>query len=266
MPKTSRRVRRKKTFRRRKTPISAIVRRNTLRLNRLTKQQFRLSQYSFRGQGSGDLVTFPLIQPNLWNPIFQSNFRANNTDRCFINNIDLMINVTVGQSGDLTFSPMHYCIFIVSIKPEAKLQTLQRLSPALTAAAMTEDIDYTYNSIGATVGQAQWRLNPAIYNVHGIRRGMVGNYSFEDLVADAQAVTNISDANRNHKMKISWKRRLKRAVGEDANNNPLEWKDMTVNEVNPADQLYLIFFNNAVELTQSLDIAWSIQANTKIPQ
>lgn len=263
MPKTSRRVRRKSTYRRKKSNIAGLVKRNTLRLNKLTRQQFRLSQYSFRGEGTATIETFPLIQPNLWNPIFQSNFRANNTDRCFINNIHLLVNITVGQSGDLTFSPIHYCLFIVSIKPEAKLQTLQRISPL--ANNLTEDIDYTYNTIGATVGQAQWRLNPAIYNIHGIRRGMVGNYAFEDLIADAQPVTNIADANRNHKLVIPWKRRIKRVQGQDANNQPLEWKDMTVNEVNPADQLYAFFFNNS-EITQQVDIAWSLQANCKVPQ
>lgn len=40
---------------------------------------------------------------------------------------------------------------------------------------------------------------------------------------------------------------------------------MTVNEVNPADQLYAFFFNNA-EATQQVDIAWSLQANCKVPQ
>lgn len=248
---------------RRNRAKTRVDRRQDRAIQKLLRQQYRLSQYSFRGEGVDSYQSYPLIQPNNWNPIFQSNFRANNTDRCFINNIDIHANITVGVSGVASYNPMHYCIFVVSLHKEARLQTIQRLSPLLTNPQ--EDIDYTFNTIGATVGQAQWRLNPAIYNIHAMRRGMVGNYSFEDVVADATAVSNIEDANKNHHMNVKWKRRVKRAVGQDINGNPLEWKDMTVNEVNPADQLYILFFNNATA-DQAVSFAWSLQANTKVPQ
>lgn len=260
MPSKNKRTQTKSKGRRAKR---AVDRRQNAAISKLLKQQYRLSQYSYRGEGTGTYQSYPLVQPNNWNPIFQSNFRANNTDRCFINSMHVLTNTTVGLSGVASYNPFHYCIFVVSLRKEARLQTIQRLSPLLTNPQ--EDIDYTYNTIGATVGQAQWRLNPAIYTIHAIRRGMVGNYSFEDLAPDAVPVSNIEDANKNHKLNIKWKRRLKRAVGQDINGNPLEWKDMTVNEVNPADQLYLLFFNNAVA-DQEVSFAWSLQANTKVPQ
>jgi len=246
-----------------KSKQSATDRRQNAAISKLLTQQYRLSQYSFQGEGDGTYQSYPLVQPTLWQPIFQSNFRANNTDRAFIQNMHILCNVTVSISGTVSYNPLHYVIFIVSLKKEARLQTIQRLSPLLTNPQ--EDIDYSYSPIGATVGNAQWRLNPAIYNIHAMRRGMVGNVSQEALAADAPLVTNIADANRNHKFDVSWKRRLKRVNGVDVNGNPLEWKDMTVNEVNPADQLYMLMFNNA-SVDQEVAFAWSCQANTKVPQ
>lgn len=240
-----------------------VDRRQDRAISKLLKQQYRLSQYKFDGGGTGTYQSYSLVQPNLWTAIFQSNFRANNTDRCFINNLHFLTNVTVGVSGLVSVNPFHYVIFFVSLRKEARLQTIQRLSPNLTNPA--EDIDYTYESIGASIGNAQWRLNPAIYNIHAMRRGMVGNYAVEDVIVDAPLVTNIKDANKNHKFVIPWKRRIKRVNGQDVNGNPLEWKDMTIFEVNPADQLYMLFFNNA-EVDQEVDFAWSMQANTKVPQ
>ncbi len=242
---------------------TAVDKRQDAAIRKLLTQQYRLSQYSFNGEGDGTYQSYALIQPNAWDPVFQSNFRANNTDRCFINNIHILANITVGVSGLISYNPFHYTIFIVSLRKEARLQTLQRLSPLLVNPQ--EDIDYTYSTIGASVANAHWRLNPAIYQIHAMRRGMVGNYAFESVAADATPVSNIQDANKNHKFVIPWKRRIKRAVGQDVNGNPLEWKDMTVNEVNPSDQLYMLFFNNA-EVDQEVAFAWSVQANTKVPQ
>lgn len=259
------RRKRKQTRKGYKVPAgkTLIDRKQSAAINKLLKQQYRLSQYSYQGEGDGTYQSYPLINPAVWNPIFQSNFRANNTDRCFIQNVHLLTNITVGISGTVSYNPFHYCLFVVSLRKEARLQTLQRLSPLLTNPV--ENLDYTYSPIGATVGNAQWRLNPAIYQIHAIRRGMVGNVSVEALAADAPQVTNIEDANKNHRIVVPWKRRIKRVTGLDVNGNPLEWKDMTVNDVNPADQLYMLFFNNA-EADQEVAFAWSMQANTKVPQ
>lgn len=111
---------------------SAVDKRQDRAISKLLTQQYRLSQYSFRGEGQGTYQSYPLIQPNAWNPVFQSNFRANNTDRCFINNVHILSNITVDVSGVASVNPFHYTIFIVSLRKEARLQTIQRLSPLLT--------------------------------------------------------------------------------------------------------------------------------------
>ena len=188
--------RRRRTTRKGKSK-SAADRRQDRAIARINRTMLRWSQYNIQGTGGDSYHSFPLVIPNTWQSNFQANFRANQTDRCFVKSFDIMSNITVGISGVASFSPMHYCMFVVQIKKQAQMQTIARLGPSL--ATVTEGIDYTYQPIGTTVGQAHWQLNPAIYRVLASRRGMVGDYSFEDLSADATPVSNIRDANKNHR-------------------------------------------------------------------
>lgn len=230
---------------------------------KIQRQQLRAGQYKATGESTATYYAYPLVTPNTWQGVFQSNFRGENPDRCFVQNVDIMTNLTVNVSGVATFAPMHYAIFVVKIKKPAQMQTIARLGPSL--ATMTEDIDYTYEKIGTTVGNAQWRLNPAIYDIKASRRGMVGNYAVQDAAADAPFVTNITDANKNHRMIVKHTPTLKRTYGVNAAGANQEWKDMTVNQVNVRDQLFLVFFNNA-EVDQEVDFHFSAQANVKVPQ
>lgn len=94
---------------------------------------------------------------------------------------------------------------------------------------------------------------------------MVGDYAFEDLSADATAVTNIRDANKNHRIRITKHNpTLKRTFGTDAAGAQKEWKDLTVNDVNVTDQLFVLFFNNATA-DQQVSYAQSCQVNVQVP-
>lgn len=166
---------------------------------------------------------------------------------------------------------MHYQLMLVSVKKEFALQTYARTGPNLGTLVVNQD--YMYHSIGTTVGPAQWQLNPTIYNIHAVRKGMVGNFATDGPLTapeedeTAAKVNNIKDANRNHYISLPYRRRLQRGLGQltPPSGDQLEWKDMTVNDINPEDQLFIIFFNNAEE-TQSLSFHWSAQILSKVPQ
>lgn len=249
--------------RRRRRARTAADRRQDRAIARIDRTLLRWGQYNIQGTGGDSFHSYPLVIPNTWQGNFQSNFRGNNTDRCFVKSFDIMANITVGVSGVASYSPMHYCMFVVSVRKAAQMQTIARLGPGL--ATVTEGIDYTYQPIGVTVGQAHWMLNPAIYKIHAQRRGMVGDYAFEQVAADAVAVTNIKDANKNHRIKIfNHRPTLKRTFGTDAAGQPKEWKDLTVNDVNTSDQLFVLFFNNATA-DQQCSYAQSCQVNVQTP-
>lgn len=262
------------TMRKRKArakPKTLVDRKQQNQINRLLRQQYRWSQYKHTGSANDapNAQGAPVIVPGSWATIFSSNNRSNNSDRCYIQKMRFNFNVTVASSGLLTVSPIHYAIFLVSVRKEAVLQTYARTGPSLNT--LTENQDYMYHTLGATVGNAQWQMNPTIYKVHALRRGMVGNFATEGPLTapeedeTASKVSNISDANRNHTVTMRYNRKLQRVLGQVASpSGQLEWKDMTVNDINGHDQLFVVFFNNATE-TQSCSFYWSTQVMCKIP-
>ena len=269
-------VRTKRSTTRRRRPVrsaakTAVDKRQQRQINKLLKQQYRWSQYKYSGSylDTPNALGNPVIVPNDWVTLFASNNRSNNSDRAFLQKIRFLMNVTVASSGLLTVNPIHYSIFLVSIRKEFVLQTYARTGPNL--GTLTEGYDYMTHTLGSTVGVAQWQLNPTIYKVHARRQGMVGNFATEGPLTapeedeTAAKVSNIRDANRNHTLFLPYKRRLQRGIGQTiAPAQQLEWKDMTINDINGHDQLFIIFFNNATD-TQSVSFHWSAQIMAKVP-
>jgi hypothetical protein len=114
------------------------------------------------------------------------------------------------------------------------------------------ELDYHQTSIGTSVGQAQWQLNPMLYRIHGQRRGMIGDFANEGTIAapglsatSAAQVNNIADANKNFHLKVPWKKVLKRGIGELTPNSITDWKDMTTDDIANPDQLYVLLFHSA---------------------
>lgn len=269
-------IKRKRTTRRRvrrRTKAKTTVdKRQQRQINRLLRQQYRWSQYKYSGSelDAPSAAATPVIVPNDWITIFASNNRSNNTDRCWLQKIRFNFNITVASSGLLTVNPMHYSIFLVSVRKEFVLQTYARAGTNL--GTLVEGYDYMTHTLGSTVGVAQWQLNPTIYKVHARRRGMVGNFATEGPLTapeedeTAAKVSNIRDANRNHEILLKYNRKLQRGIGQTiAPAQQLEWKDMTVHDINGHDQLFILFFNNATE-TQSVSFHWSAQVMAKVPQ
>lgn len=265
-------VKRKRTNRRRTRALSKVDKRQQRQINALLRNTYRWSQYKYSDSqmDAPNAGAVPVIVPNDWQTLFASNNRANNTDRAFLKKIRFNFNVTVNSSGLLTVAPMHYTIFIVSIRKEFVMQTFARAGTNL--GTLVENYDYMTHSLGGTVGVAQWQLNPTIYKVHARRQGMVGNFATEGPLTapeedeTAAKVTNIRDANRNHTIFMPWNRRLQRGIGQTISPaQQLEWKDMTVHDINGHDQLFILFFNNAAE-TQSVAFHWSAQIMCKVPE
>jgi hypothetical protein len=258
--------------RRRVRAKTTVDKRQQRQINKLLKNQYRWAQYKYSGSqlDAPSAAGTPVIVPQSWTTLFASNNRSNSTDRAFLQKIRFNFNVTVASSGLLTVNPMHYSIFLVSVRKEFVLQTYARTGPNL--GTLTENYDYMTHTLGSTVGTAQWQLNPTIYKVHARRQGMVGNFATEGPLTapeedeTAAKVSNIRDANRNHTIMLPYNRKLQRGIGQTISPaQQLEWKDMTVNDINGHDQLFIVFFNNATD-TQSVSFHWSAQVMLKTPQ
>lgn len=252
MPSNGRKYK-KQTKPRRST---ATVKKNSRAIKALVKNQYKRCQY-YTESLSDDMPNQNIVQlvnPSIWEQLFASNNNNEIGDRFFIDYMKLQFNVTVNNSGILTVSPIHYCIFVVSLNKEYAKSTYNRTN-AMTS--LTETVDFHSTSLGQTIASAQWVLNPIIYKIHAKRKGIVGNFANEGIFATpgastvaAQPVSDIRDANKMHMVNMPWRRQLKRGVGE-IGGTKTDWKDMTLTNVEAHDQLFVISFNNAGE-TQSM--------------
>lgn len=179
--------------------------------------------------------------------------------------------------------PVYYSIFFVSLNKEYAKATQLRTAGLQT---MTPDLDYTSVILSSQVaglpvvlGNAQWRMNPVIYKTHAVRRGVVSRWSQQGLIVGtgndhATPSTNWRDGNKNHYVRIPWRRQIKQGVGfamTPSGGIETSWKDMTSEEIEPHDQLYMITFTSgSIHNTDpadgnSITISSSIQFNGKVP-
>ena len=238
----------------RKRGRGALAKRNAKKIRQLEKNQYKKCQY-YHDNLTDDMQNvdvFQIVNPKEWTPLFASNNNNEIGDRFFIDYIKLQFNLTVMNSGTLTVNPFHYSIFVVSLSKQYAKSTYNR-TQAMTQ--LTTEVDYHSTSLGATVGQAQWTLNPLLYRVHARRKGMVGDFADQgswglpEPAINAQQITNISDGNKNHVINMKWRRQLKRGVG-NWQTNKTDWKDMMLSDVEAHDQLFVISFNNASDLQE----------------
>ena len=126
---------------------TTVDKRQQRQINKLLKHQYRLAQYKYSGSqlDAPSAAGTPVIVPNSWQTLFASNNRSNSTDRAFLQKIRFNFNVTVASSGLLTVNPMHYSIFLVSVRKEFVLQTYARTGPNL--GTLTENYDYMTHTL-----------------------------------------------------------------------------------------------------------------------
>lgn len=228
------------------------VRKNAAAIKKLSREQFRRVQYYTEGlnDNTANITIVKTINPTNWKSIFNANVTSERQDRFYSERVIIRTSLSVTSSGLTTVSPFYYHIFVVSLKRTYAKNTYFRTGKMTT---LTNELDYYKTSIGQTVGSAQWQLNPLLFKIHAQRKGMVGDFANEGTVAApgasalaAAAVTNIRDANKNHVLSIPWKKTLKRGYGEATpGGNPVDWKDMTTDEINNTDQLYFMLFHSA---------------------
>lgn len=247
----------------RKSPIKRAQRaknptakKNSAAIVALQKNQYKHCQYYIEHlqEDSPSPSSFQIVNPDEWGRLFASNSNNEIGDRFFLYLIKCQFNLTVNSSLNtiVTVTPMHYAIFIVSLSREYAKSTYNRTN---SMTQFTDKVDYHYTSLGATVGAAQWTLNPMIYKIHASRKGMIGDFVNEGTIpvpvspdfASSARTNNINDANKNHTMNIKWQRQLKKGIGE-LSSTKVDWKDMTLSEIEAHDQLFVLTFNNATEL------------------
>lgn len=253
-----------------KIRVKKRVNKNTAAIKKLSRQQFKKVQYYLEllTDSADNIQIVKTMNPSLWKGIFASNVAGERQDRFFCDRVITRVNLTVSSSGLTTVSPFHYHIFMVSLKKTYSKNTYFRTNEMKT---LQNEIDYYQTDIGSSVGAAQWQLNPLLYTIHGQRKGMIGDFANEGLIApagqsatSAAPVNNIADANKNHVLPVKWKKQIKRGYGESVPGTLVDWKDMTANDINNVDQLYFIVFHSAYG-TQELACHTGFTIHGRVP-
>jgi len=187
--------------------------------------------------------------------------------------------------------PIKYALFLFTIKKEHRESVKLRASTQPVTLSSIGDLkelqmghDYVDFDQGLVVPGtfAEWRMNKELYNIVASRRGTLStwpaNFPISNTGSSASnykfvSNSNLDDCNKDHRIKIKWKRKLKsgvgytEAVGEPPVLYPNSWKKLNEVSVNDSDQLYTVLFHNAIHTEQSpMIVSESVEFMGKEPQ
>ena len=186
------------------------------------------TQYSLALNATVGSVTAPtysvwnLIQPNLWEPIFQtrnsgtvqaltpSKFRGRSIGLEIMAQIGAITGVTVEMSQE----PITATIFVASLRKETAKQFIDETT---NGTQMTPDVHYRITSLGNLQGAGLCMLNKGYFKVRYVKRFMLGGvtnfYGDDEGMPDdkPQATTSLRYNNRRFYIKIPYKNLIKDA-------------------------------------------------------
>lgn len=233
--------------------------------------QYKMSLSAVVGAVTGPtLSTWNLIQPAQWEPIFQTRSTGNINQmtpskfrgRSIGLEIMAQIGAITGVTEEMSQEPITATIFVASLRKETAKQFIEATNNGVD---LVEDVHYVKTSLGTLQGSGLVMLNKGFFKIRHVRRFMLGGvsnfYDSESGMPDGAApTTNLKDNNKRFYIKLPYKNLLK----DDGPNQrtataPAGFKTLTVDQIEPHDQLYVFCFSNAYA-----DQAVSLHANMVI--
>lgn len=245
-------------------------------LNRNVRDNTKWTQYAMSLNATVGSVTAPtystwnLIQPKLWEPIFQTRSSGNLAlwtpskfrGRSIGLEIMAQLGAISGVTEEISQEPITATIFVCSLRKETAKQFVDMTS---NGTDLTEDVHYRKTSMGTLQGSGLVMLNKGYFKIRYVKRFMIGGvtnfYDSDSGMPDgASPTTNLKDNNKRFYIKLPYKNVLKDA-GPNARTVSAAsgFKDLDIDEIEPHDQLYVFCFSNAYA-----DQAVSLHANMVI--
>ena len=218
------------------------------------------TQYQLSLSGNVGGVTAPtygvwnLIQPDQWEAIFQtrstelvssvtpSKFRGRSIG------LEMMfqIGALAGSEVPGSFDPITATVFIASLRKETAKQFVDETT---NGTDMKEDVHYVKTSMGTLQGSGLVMLNKGYFKVRYVKRFMLGgNVDFYENGAGDTPIrtTNLRDNNKRYYVKLPYTNLLKDAgPNTRSNTEPVGFKTLSIDEIEPHDQLYVFIFANS---------------------
>lgn len=228
--------------------------------------QYKMSLAASVGAATPTFSTWNLIQPDQWEPIFQtrsSSFLSYTTPSKFRGRsigIEIMaqLGAISGVTVEMSQEPVTSTVFIASLRRETAKQFIDETNNGVD---LVEDVHYVKTSLGTLQGSGLVMLNKGYFKIRYIKRFMLGGvtnfYGEDEGMPAITATTNLKDNNCRFYVKLPYKNLIKDA-GPNARTTtePSGFKTLNVDEIEPMDQLYVFCFSNAYA-----DQAVSIHAN-----
>lgn len=191
-----------------------------------------------------------LINPSTWDPIFQarpeagqditaSKFRGRSIG------IEMMAQLSALTTGTPSPDPVTCTFFLCSLRKEVAKQFVHDTNNGID---LEEGVHYVKANMGTLQGEGMVMLNKGIFKIRKTKRFIIGgatNFYKDALDEPLQATTSLKDNNR----RIYWKVPYSNLLKDDGPNTRTAgqsgWRTLTIDTVEPSDQLYVIMFSNA---------------------
>jgi len=201
------RVRRRRTYKKKKASTAVVARQNRRELNKMKSQLLAWRQYQQTELNRINSVAYThlITDPSSWQGVFQAaNIPTAEKPRQY-NLSNVHVKYMLQCENDLVAN-LWFQAYIVSLKPKFAIQTRARTTNLTT---FTEDEDYIASDAGTPgfgEGLCNFQLNPALYRVHhtsGMQR--IG----QETTGAGTPVTNIKDSTYWRSVTIPFKRTFK---------------------------------------------------------
>jgi len=205
--RSSIRVRRRKTYKKKRTSTTALAKANRRELNKMKSDLLAWRQYQQTEINRINSVAYThlITEPSTWQGVFQAaSIPAAEKPRQYkLHNV--RVKYMLQCENDLVAN-LWFQAFIVSLKPKFAVQTRARTNNLTT---FTEDDDYIASDAGTEgfgQGLCNFQLNPALYRIHhtsGTQR--IG----QETTGAGTPVTTIKDSTYWRTVTIPFKRTYK---------------------------------------------------------
>lgn len=248
-------------LKRRPTALQALALRNSRAIKKLQRVTTMRSLWQIQHENTGAYEPYAytqIIYPSEWDPVFNSDLRTNAGDPAVKQTnlawkgSHIQINALFQIASQTQYVPISCCYVVFKFRKEV---ARQEETNTQNGAKLQPGVHFTQTTTGVINGPALWMFNRDILDIMYMKHFMLSEYIGEGTTGiaahegAAPFTGNVSDGNRNIRIKIPYRKMLKTSnTYNDASANldrEKSWTDLNDNDIPAEDKIYTAIFNNA---------------------
>lgn len=220
---------------------------------------------------SGVMTCLPLVEPDKWERLFQSDGRTDNSNKFRGRSMGMQAQFILGNTEEPS-PPMPVFMYVVSLRKERGQEFLNDLGAWTAAEKSTgkvwpasQFINKYYSRTTIEEGtlfnmNSLIFLNKGVFKIHMFKRFFIGNqlnWANAAVADDNYSSTNIADANKMIYYKQSFTNLITPGTGQ--------WKDMELEDLATKDNLFcLIHYDKPTAIEADLTVSMSALFTGKV--